>query len=128
VHLHDAIGTTGLALLASCRSQRLVGALLGLDGYPLFDEADHDALIRELAEQAWDAYLRWDIPAMLCTPHGIDTDEARLDEQRLREMFYRNHAQRFGDEYPETAVSVVFPCLKPAVAVMADELHARTTG
>jgi hypothetical protein len=65
---------------------------------------------------------------MLRTQHSIDTDEARLDEQRLREMFYRNHAQRFGDEYPETAVNGVFPCLKQTVAVMADELRAGTTG
>jgi hypothetical protein len=128
VHLHDAIGTAGLALLASCRSEQLLGALLGLAEYPLFDEDDNGALIRELADEAWDAYLHWDVPAMLRAQHRIDTDEAGIDDERLREMFYRIHSERFGDEYAETALSVVFPCLKQTVAIMADELRARTAG
>ena len=65
---------------------------------------------------------------MLRARHGIDTGEVGVDEERLREMFYRIHAERFGDEYAETAVSVVFPSLMQSVAVMADELRARTTG
>ena len=39
VHLDDAIGTAGLALLPSCRNEHLLGALIGLAEYPLFDEA-----------------------------------------------------------------------------------------
>jgi hypothetical protein len=62
VHLHDAIATAGPALLPSCRNEQLLGALLGLAEYPVFDEADNDALIWDLAAEAWDAYLRRDIP------------------------------------------------------------------
>jgi hypothetical protein len=128
MHLEDAIGTAGLALPASCRNEHLLSALLALREYPLFDEADNDALIGELAAEAWNAYLRWDVPTMLRAQHSIDTDEARIDEQRLREMFYRIHCERFGDEYAETAVTVVFPSLTQTVAVMADELRTRTIG
>jgi hypothetical protein len=126
IHLYDAIGTVGLALLPGCREDRLTRALLDLHEYPLYDEDDNGALILDLAYEMWDAYLRLDVPAMLGDQHGIDTDEVGIDDDGLREMFYRIHGERFGNEYAENAVSVVFPSLDEIVAHMATELRVRS--
>lgn len=125
VGLYDAVGAVGLALPPDCRNTTLVDALLGLRDYPLYDEDDNAALIVELADEAWDGWLRLDVPAMLRDEHGVDTDDFGVDDDGLREMFYRVHGERFGDEYAENAVTVVFPSLAATVAVMAAELRAR---
>lgn len=129
IGLYDAIGTVGLALPPGCRNDKLVTALLGLRDYPLYDEDDNSALIIELADEAWDGWLRLDVPTILRDEHGIDTDdiaeETGVDDDALREMFYRIHSERFGDEYAENAVRVVFPSLPATVAAMAAELRAR---
>ena len=75
IGLFDAIGTAGLALPPGCRNDKLVTALLGLRDYPLYDDDDNSALIIELADEAWDGWLRLDVPAMLRDEHGIDTDD-----------------------------------------------------
>ncbi|MEV4199383.1 hypothetical protein [Micromonospora globbae] len=125
VGLYDAVGAVGLALQPGCRNDTLVTALLGLRDYPLYDEDDNGALIVDLADEAWDGWLRLDVPAMLRDEHGIDADDIGVDDDALREMFYRIHGERFGDEYAENAVRVVFPSLAATVAAMATELRAR---
>jgi hypothetical protein len=122
--LYDAIGAVGLALPPDCRNTTLVTALLKLLEYPLYDEDDNGALIRELADEAWDGWLRLDVPAMLRDQHGIDADDMGVDDDALCEMFYRIHGERFGDEYAENAVRVVFPSLADTVAAMATKLRA----
>jgi len=84
---------------------------LRLVDYPLYDEDDHGHLIVELADEMWDAYLRLDIAAMLRDEHGIDLDDRDIGDDGLRDLFFRIHGDRFGDEYAETATSVVFPSL-----------------
>jgi len=122
VHLVDAFGAHGLALLPGCRNPTLAAALLRLVDYPLYDEDDHAHLIIELANEMWDAYLHLDIVAMLRDEHGIDRDGLDLGDDELRDLFFRIHGDRFSDEYAETATSVAFPSLKETVAEMAAQL------
>ncbi|MDQ1250864.1 MAG: hypothetical protein QG597_5244, partial [Actinomycetota bacterium] len=93
--------------------------------YPLYDEEDHGALTAELASQMWDACLRFDVPALLAGHHDLDPDAVGITDDELRDAFSRVYADRFGDEYADTAVSVTFPQLDEAVAVLADHLRAR---
>ena len=127
VHLVDAYHAHGLALLPGCRNLTLASALLRLVDYSLYDEDDHGHLIVELADEMWDAYLHLDITAMLRDEHGIDIDVDRdIGDDGLRDLFFRIHGDRFGDEYAETATSVAFPSLEETVAEMAAQLHIRS--
>ena len=123
VHLVDAYHAHGLALLPGCRNLTLASALLRLVDYPLYDEDDHGHLIVELADEMWDAYLHLDITAMLRDEHGIDADDLAVRDDELQNLFFRIHADQFGDEYAETATSVTFPSLDKTVAEMAAQLH-----
>lgn len=74
--------------------------------YPIYDEEDYSFLEMELAEEAWDAYLKFDLQSDLLRKN-IDTD--RINEDSLKERFYLLVSQ--GDKYPylESADSIVFP-------------------
>jgi hypothetical protein len=112
----------GLGILPEFDHQELAEILVELhDGYPLYDEDDHSALTAELAEEAWEGFLQWDVPAML-EDAGIDVVARGIGLPELREAFYRLYSE-FGDEYAETAVSVVFPSLARAVDRLADEIR-----
>lgn len=128
VGLYDVFGASGLALPPDCRNHQLATALAGLAEYPLYDEDDHSALTLELAEQMWDAWLRFDVPAILVQRHGLDPDTAGITDDEVREAFYRLYGNRFGDKYAVTATSVTFPHLDEAVAVLADQLRAGGLG
>jgi hypothetical protein len=128
VHLHDAHGARGLALLPSFANRELTGALLRLAAdYPLYDDDDHSKLVCELAVEMWPAYLTFEVPAALRAQHCIDPDDLGLGDDELRVLFFRIHAERFGDEYAETADSVVFPSQNRIVAAMATELRGRAS-
>jgi hypothetical protein len=128
VGLYDVFAASGLALPPDCRDHRLAAALAGLAEYPLYDEDDHCALTVELADQAWDGWLRFDVPAILAERHGLDPDTHGISDEQLRDVFYQLYGDRFGDEYADTAVSVTFPRLDAAVAVLADQLRAHRPG
>jgi len=63
---------------------------------------------------------------MLRDEHGIDLDDRDIGDDGLRDLFFRIHGDRFGDEYAETATSVVFPSLDKTVAEVAAQLHIRS--
>lgn len=128
VGLYDVFGANGLALPSDCRNHRLATALAGLADYPLYDEDDHSALTLELADEMWDAWLRFDVPAILAERHGLDPDTAGIADDEVREAFYSLYGDRFGAEYADTATSVTFPHLDQAVAVLADQLRTRRSG
>jgi hypothetical protein len=128
VGLYDVFGARGLALPADCRNQQLAAALAGLAEYPLYDEDDHCALTQELADQAWEGWLRFDVPAILAERHNLDPDTAGITDEHLRDAFYQQYGNRFGDEYADTATSVTFPHLDQAVAVLAEQLRTRRHG
>jgi hypothetical protein len=123
VELTGSFCAFGLGILPEFDHQELAEILVELhDGYPLYDEDDHSALTAELAEEAWDGFLQWDVPAML-EDAGIDVVARGFDLSEIREAFYRLYGDRFGDEYAETAVLVVFPSLARAVDRLADEIR-----
>lgn len=122
VGLRDALGARGVALPPDFGNHRLAAAVEGLLEYPLYDEDDHTALIRELADQAWHGWLRSEVSTLLAGGHGIES--AGIDDEKLRERFYRLYRDRFGDEHAEAATSVTYPHLDQAVAVLADQLRA----
>jgi hypothetical protein len=128
VGLHDVFDAAGLALPPDCRHHQLTTALAGLAEYPLYDEDDHTALTSELADQAWDAWLGHDVTARLSDDHGLHPDNTSAGDDELRDAFYRLYGDRFGDEYADTAVSVTFPHLDQAVALLADRLRAAAPG
>lgn len=122
VELTGNFGAFGLGILPEFDHQELAEILVELhDGYPLYDEDDHSALTDELADEAWEGFLQWDVPAML-EDAGIDVVARGIGLPELREAFYRLY-QEFGDEHAETAVSVVFPSLARAVDRLADEIR-----
>jgi hypothetical protein len=128
VGLYDVFGAAGLALPPDCRHHQLTTALAGLADYPLYDEDDHTALTVELADQAWQAWLGHDVTALIADDHGVHPDTTSVGDDELRDAFYRLYADRFGDEYADTATSVTFPHLDQAVALLADRLRATTHG
>lgn len=124
-----------VATLASMDDpEEMVNLFTGLrDEYPLYDEEDHSALESEIAEQAWDAYLKYDLPRDLRDalaslladdadgPVNELADEIvdAIDDADLRERYFA--AVWEGNEYPylESADSVVFPGYAEIVAELA---------
>jgi len=127
VHLFDAYDAHGAALLPGFADDGLTAALLGLRDYALYDEHDNGALILELADEAWDAYLKHDVRAVLRDDHDVDTDELGISDDALGETFYRIYSDHYGDEHAENAVSVVFPSLDQALTDLAAALRPRTS-
>jgi hypothetical protein len=122
VKLTGNFGASGLGILPDFDNPDLAEVLATLHSeYPLYDEDDHSALVAELAEEEWDCGLQWDVPRML-EGLGIDVVARGIGLPELREAFYRLYSE-FGDEYAETAVSVVFPSLSEAVGLLADEIR-----
>jgi hypothetical protein len=111
-----------LLLPVSAVTEELVELLTGLrEQYPLYDESDHSELESELADEAWDAWAKFDLLRAL-RDAGVDTDE--IDEADLRERFYTAVSE--SDEYPyaETADSIVFPGWDAIVAELAEHYGA----
>jgi hypothetical protein len=101
----------------------LLEELSALADYPLYDEEDYSALEMELADEAWDAYLKWNVPSYLAADHGVSEEALEgVDEEILREAFYRITGEQPEYPYGETAVDVHFPYLTETIAQMAREL------
>lgn len=78
------------------RTGYLLDAIEHLADYPLYDDEDHSALEMEEADEAWDAFLKWDVPRELrdASPSAETMDDAieALDEL----------AEKHGAKYPQT--------------------------
>jgi len=90
-----------------------------LSDYPCVDDEDLSRLEMELADEAWDAYLRYDVMRSL-DELGVDTDE--VDEEKVRELFYAALSEDCEYAYAESADSVVFPCYDDDVAYVVARL------
>jgi hypothetical protein len=95
------------------------------DEYPLYDEDDHSALELELADEAWDAWVRFDLGRSL-SDAGVDVDAISDDE--LRERFYAFVSDTPQPYYCESADSVVFPYWDDVVAALACHYGAHNFG
>lgn len=105
------------------RWQGLLDDLHKLADYPVYDDEDHSALETELADEAWDAYLRDDVIRDLDRA-GVPWEA--IDTDRLREQFYKiTYEADYGPE-AESAVSVVFPFYDATIATMAREMGGRS--
>jgi len=89
------------------------------DDYPLYSDEDHSNLEMELADEAWDAYLSWDVMRSLAEL-GVDTDT--VDEEKVRELFYASLSDDPCSPYAESADSVVFPYYDDNVAYVVARL------
>lgn len=106
--------------------------------YPLYDEEDHSMLEMELAEEAWDAWVRSDLTRALrdaiigrCPSQEYDECVARadeivdsLEEDTLRDRFYTFVSDTPQPYYLESANSVVFPSWDDVVADLAEHFAA----
>jgi hypothetical protein len=107
------------------RWQGLLEDLAKLADYPLYDEEDLSGLETEIADEAWDAYLRSDVLSDLAKT-GVP-DEALADEAKVRTRFYAlTYEADYGPE-AESAVSVVFPFYAATLAEIAAEIRAGRT-
>lgn len=126
----------------------LLDDLRALADYPLYDEEDHSALEMELADEAWDAYLDFDVPRalaetsesseamedMLDAMAKVDTERANAfgpvtnpewgKRETLKDMFYESLSDVDHDYYSESATDIVFPSLDKQVAIIAERLWA----
>lgn len=101
-------------------AEDLLRIMTGLrEQYPLYDEEDYYALETELANEAWDAWLKMDLMSDL-DKLGVDTD--KVDEDQLRDRFYTLVIEAGEYPYAETADSVVFPGQTEITAQLAAEL------
>lgn len=102
--------------------------------YPLWSDEDHGALIMELADEAWDAYLTMDVPRAIereLTSRGVDSDDAYdwttdASDDWMRDTFYRHVSESDDRPYAETATDVVFPMYDAVIGKMADALMTRS--
>jgi hypothetical protein len=120
IGLFDTFDANGLALPPDFTDPHLTGVLEHLTDYPLYDEDDYSTLTIELAEQAWDDWLCFDVPALLIERHNLDPETVGISEQDLRQAFFRLYGERFADEYAETAA---FPHLDQAITLLADHIR-----
>jgi hypothetical protein len=129
--LYGGHGTEELALPLNWRppADGREGLLDALAGLPLYDEQDESMLVQELADEAWDTYLDYDVPRRLAelSPSSEATEDMleaiaetdayantcygpREQHERatLRNMFYE--AMSAVDSYPESesATDVIF--------------------
>jgi hypothetical protein len=105
--------------------EHLFAELVSLaDQYPVYDESDESELEMELADEAWDDYLEWDIPSDLEKTHSIDRELIDENMERIKTRFYELTGD--ADEYPyaESAISVVFPKYDETLTTIAQELQA----
>lgn len=105
-------------------SDGLLDALESLSDYPLYDEEDHSALEDELAQDAWEQYLSYDVNSALDDSDVPDEILDATDGDTLRELFYEiTYEQPHGPEC-EDAVSAYFPFFDDTVAEIARQLNA----
>jgi hypothetical protein len=132
----DVYGDYGSSYLALATDQPidsdLFEALVRLaDDYPLYDDEDHSRLEDEMAMEAWDLYLCYDVPRGLRERGVSDDDLEALDSDALREAFYHFTAEANSGPYLESADSVVFPemdaTLDLLVTWVAESVAAQTT-
>ena len=123
VGLYDTFDAFGLTLPPDFADPDLTDVLERLGDYPLYDEDDHTALTLEPADQAWDGWLRFDVPALLSEHHGLDPATTGVTDEQPRQAFHHLHSDRFADEYAETAVTAAFPHLDQAIALLAGRLR-----
>jgi hypothetical protein len=131
VHLYGGFGTSGLMITIDRPATYDPGTwlyvleiLAGLADYPVVDEEDLSALEMELAEEAWEAYLGYDVLRDL-EKAGVPEDALSADTS-IRDRFYAlTYEADYGPE-AESAVSVVFPFYDRVVATMAREMGGQS--
>lgn len=108
-------------------TQELVDTFTGLRyEYPLYDESDHSELEMELADEAWDAYVKWDLPRALREAGVSDEVLDEISDEDLRERFYTAVSDTPQPYYCESADSVVFPYWDDVVAALVEHYGAET--
>ncbi len=85
-------------------------------GLRLYDDEDESKLVDELAWEAWDQYLRFDIVREL-DRFGVDTDA--IDEDELKERFYALVSEANESPRAESATDVIFPYFDDHIAELA---------
>lgn len=68
-------------------NEEIFDAIENLFEYPILDEQDESELIQELAEQAWDNWVKYDFKRELYK--HIDEDKYDLEEYDLNSIFYK---------------------------------------
>jgi hypothetical protein len=119
VWLYGGHDSAALALPITCDDADLVRIIAGLEDYPIYDEEDHRELEHELAREAWDGYLQWDVPrdlAEMIGDNGTDVVEA-IDADALQAAFWQavedESAEGSGQVfYCESADSVAWPLMR----------------
>lgn len=125
VEIYGDYGSHCLYLPTFKLSADLVEAIRHLFDYPLYDEQDHSMLENDIAWEAWDGYLKFDINREIPDDLGSDdwTDEEwEFFKQRYYTLTYE---QNYGPEC-EDAVSAYFPFHDEVMELLVDEI--RTLG
>jgi hypothetical protein len=99
--VYGAHGTSGLMLSVRWTAPEggsdLMEQIAALADYCLYDEEDHSALEMELADEAWDAYLDFDVPRALADT--CESPEAMEDMLEAIEVLATKHDT---GNYPNT--------------------------
>lgn len=129
IRLYGGYGTRGLMLPVNMPESYdedtwnyLLDELAALGDYPLYDEEDLSALEMELADEAWDGYLNWDIPRDL-ENRGVNDEVIDENIERIKERFYTLTMEADYGPEAESAVSVVFPFYDKTLDQIAYELR-----
>ncbi|GAB3475349.1 hypothetical protein [Amycolatopsis cihanbeyliensis] len=107
----------GLAML-----EMLADTMDGLTDYPLISDEAHSEYVNELAEEAWDQFLGWDVRSELAELLGCDEyhlDDFQFSEDEIRELYYSFEDNEWNCE---TATSVVNGRHDEAVQAIADHI------
>jgi hypothetical protein len=100
--------------------KELVNALFD---YPLVNDEDHSMLEIDLAWEAWDDWLRYDLFSDLVEYEGLDPDEWTNEEvEFVRERYYAIAMENTGPVC-EDAVSAYFPNHDETTETLAVELQ-----
>lgn len=90
--------------------------------YPLYDEEDHSALEYELAEEAWDQWLKADVLRDL---DGFDVVVNDSEIETVQQLFYElTYMQDYGPEC-EDATSAHFPFYDQVIDTIKELYNAR---
>lgn len=104
----------------------LADDIVALADYPLFDDEVMSEVETQLADEAWDCYLTYDVTRELAA-RGVDIDSEAFDVNAYRGRFYTLTGEMPEPYYAESAVGVVFPCMSDVLDVLAAEILAAVT-
>ncbi|WP_280350376.1 hypothetical protein [Nocardia abscessus] len=91
----------------------LVKTIEGLENYALIDDEIHTEYVEELATEAWDQWLAWDVKQdlndWLVGNSGWDLHDFGFSDDEIRDMYYEFTSEQNFGPHCESATSVVFP-------------------